>query len=149
MNLNNPKVLQELDYIHQFWAAKGVDCFRYDAFEHYFKSENSKKFNTNDPEKTRNLFNRWRNVVENTYKKANENNINRTDLRTLLFGEWWRDPAEPIIKDYWGQNNGISSVIDGTKWKGITNVSLNWNDEINVINSLTRDGFKHEWIFFR
>lgn len=148
LNLNNPKVLQELDYIHQFWATKGVDGFRYDAFEHYFKSENSKKFNTNDPEKTRNLFNRWRNVVENTYKKANENNINRTDLRTLLFGEWWRDPAEPIIKDYWGENNGISSVIDGTKWKGITNVSLNWNDEINVINSLTRDGFKHEWMPF-
>ncbi|QJB71060.1 alpha-amylase family glycosyl hydrolase [Mycoplasma sp. 1654_15] len=148
LNLNNEEVLKELDNVHKFWAKKGVDGFRYDAFEHYFKSDNPKKPTLSDSETTK-LFSRWRKVTEDTYKEAKEAGITRASDRALLFGEWWRDPAEQEIKQYWGQENqGLSSVIDGTKWKLQTDVSINWNEENNVIKSLTAQDIKHEWMPF-
>ncbi|WP_215743134.1 alpha-amylase family glycosyl hydrolase [Mesomycoplasma hyorhinis] len=148
LNLNNLDVLHELDNVHKFWAAKGVDGFRYDAFEHYFKSKNPHK-PTLDSSKTTNLFARWRKVVEDTYKQAQEAKVDRASKRALLFGEWWSDPAASEIRQYWAKDNqGLSSVIDGTKWKLQTNVSLNWQDEKNVIKSLTQNNIKHEWMAF-
>ncbi|UWV83343.1 alpha-amylase family glycosyl hydrolase [Mycoplasmopsis cynos] len=39
LNLNNPDVIEELKNVHRFWAKKGVDGFRYDAFYHFFDSK--------------------------------------------------------------------------------------------------------------
>ncbi|WP_436358683.1 alpha-amylase family glycosyl hydrolase [Mycoplasma sp. 480] len=153
LNLTNENVLKEIDYIHKFWAAKGVDGFRYDAFEHYFNSNNPKKPRAHNSDMVRQLFERWRGVVQDEYKKANDSGVSRSSDKTFLFGEWWKDPAEPEIKGYWGgwegTKPGLSSVIDGSKWKNQLNVSLNPNDEKNVIRSLTdSQNQKHEWLPF-
>ncbi|UWV92775.1 alpha-amylase family glycosyl hydrolase [Mycoplasmopsis cynos] len=47
LNLNNPDVIEELKNVHRFWAKKGVDGFRYDAFYHYFDSNNPIKGKSN------------------------------------------------------------------------------------------------------
>ncbi|WP_416373880.1 alpha-amylase family glycosyl hydrolase [Mycoplasmopsis felis] len=43
LNLTNKQVQKEIENIHRFWTKKGVDGFRYDAFYHYFGSENKNK----------------------------------------------------------------------------------------------------------
>ncbi|UWV85184.1 alpha-amylase family glycosyl hydrolase [Mycoplasmopsis felis] len=45
LNLTNKQVQKEIENIHRFWTKKGVDGFRYDAFYHYFGSENKNKLN--------------------------------------------------------------------------------------------------------
>ncbi|WP_051521822.1 alpha-amylase family glycosyl hydrolase [Mycoplasma leonicaptivi] len=146
LNLKNPKVVKEISDIHEFWAKKGVDGFRYDAFYHYFDRNNSKKVYGSDYDLER-LFIKWREAAENGYKDDKDQ---RSSEKAFMFGEWWKDPAES--KNFWGdffdKKDGLDSVIDGTKWKYKTDVSIDWQNEINVLKSLIENKKTHHWMPF-
>ncbi len=160
LNLTNPKVLEQIGNIHKFWAAKGVDGFRYDAFYHYFEESltgnNKKPHGEYRSGETLKLFQDWRKIVEAEYLVAQEQGIPRSSERSFMFGEWWKDPRD--AKKYWGtpDNPGLSSVIDGNRWKYNNNVYIQpfdtgWgtrDGEQPLIHALNEDGQNHEWMPF-
>ncbi len=160
LNLSNPKVQEQIADVHKFWAAKGVDGFRYDAFYHYF--EESLTGNNNKPHgdyrahETLELFQEWRKIVESQYILAEQEGIDRSSLRSFMFGEWWKDPRD--AEKYWGtpENPGLSSVIDGERWKYKNDVFMKPYDsgygtrdgEYHLKEYLNKDGQNHEWMPF-
>nr|WP_318033427.1 alpha-amylase family glycosyl hydrolase [Mycoplasmopsis cynos] len=93
LNLNNPDVIEELKNVHRFWAKKGIDGFRYDAFYHYFDSNNPIKGKSNKGNEVE-LFKEFRKVINQEYKNAEGQKISRSSLDAFMFGEWWDDASE-------------------------------------------------------
>ncbi|EIE40938.1 alpha-amylase family glycosyl hydrolase [Mycoplasmopsis canis] len=151
LNLKNPEVVKEITNMHKFWAAKGIDGFRYDAFYHIFDSKNKIKGNSSKGEE-RELFAKFRKEMNEEYKKAEENGISRSSLDAFMFGEWWSDSSDSYAQNNWFNNSGevaLSSLIDGARWKDSTFLILNSDNEVDLINRLTdKNGRKREWIPF-
>ncbi len=96
LNLNNPDVIEELKNVHRFWARKGIDGFRYDAFYHYFDSNNPAKGNNNKGKEVE-LFKEFRKVINQEYKNAEDQKVSRSSLDAFMFGEWWDDHQKEIM----------------------------------------------------
>ncbi|VEU63091.1 alpha-amylase family glycosyl hydrolase [Mycoplasmopsis bovirhinis] len=152
LNLKNPELLQEMLNIHKFWAKKGIDGFRYDAFYHFFDSENIYK-NTSRKGLEVDLMAQFRKVIEQEYQNSQTNNIARSSNEAFMFGEWWGNSYDEKAKSNWFDKIGqkaLSSLIDGSKWKDDVNyVWIHPGDELNLIKALTDSkGQKREWIPF-
>ncbi|WP_322959346.1 alpha-amylase family glycosyl hydrolase [Mycoplasmopsis cynos] len=152
LNLNNPEVIEELKNVHRFWAKKGVDGFRYDAFYHYFDSNNPIKGKSNKGNEVE-LFKEFRKVINQEYKNAEGQKISRSSLDAFMFGEWWDDASEFYAQNTWyskdKKEKALSSVIDGKRFKFNTNVNISYNSELDLIQRLTdKDGKIREWIPF-
>ncbi|WP_223214505.1 alpha-amylase family glycosyl hydrolase [Mycoplasmopsis gallopavonis] len=158
LNLDNLEVRKEIDAIHKFWATKGVDGFRYDAFYHIYDNYNSHKQGENQtfPIKTQKLMNEWRMKANQGILKRKEAQISSSDDEFLMFGEWWGNPLSGFkYFDYLGQK-ALGSVIDGEHYKQKNNVNqfgqkyqevfILPKDEENLIKSLNE---KHSnWMPF-
>ncbi|WP_322960332.1 alpha-amylase family glycosyl hydrolase [Mycoplasmopsis cynos] len=152
LNLNNPDVIEELKNVHRFWAKKGVDGFRYDAFYHYFDSNNPIKGKSNKGNEVE-LFKEFRKVINQEYKNAEDQKVSRSSLDAFMFGEWWESPEGENAKRNWFSKNGndkaLSSLIDGSRWKLNPNVGISWKDELYLIDHLTdKNGQIREWLPF-
>ncbi|UWV92735.1 alpha-amylase family glycosyl hydrolase [Mycoplasmopsis cynos] len=152
LNLNNPDVIEELKNVHRFWAKKGVDGFRYDAFYHFFDSKNPAKGNNNKGEEVE-LFKEFRKVINQEYKNAEDQKVSRSSLDAFMFGEWWESPEGENAKRNWFSKNGndkaLSSLIDGSRWKLNPNVGISWKDELYLIDHLTDKNYQiREWMPF-
>ncbi|MGZ9797042.1 alpha-amylase family glycosyl hydrolase [Mycoplasma sp. 4013] len=150
LNLTNPDVLKEIEYIHKFWIKKGVDGFRYDAFYHYFGSENSHKPTDSDGSKTSQLFFDWRDVSDKEIKQAIENNVARSDKEVLMFGEWWKSVYDASKYLMYGRSNykALGSVLDGNHYKYQIHPFINSDEEKNLINYLNSDEGMSYWLPF-
>ncbi|WBP84074.1 alpha-amylase family glycosyl hydrolase [Mycoplasmopsis edwardii] len=152
LNLTNPEVIQEIENMHRFWAKKGVDGFRYDAFYHIFDSGNPIKGNRNKGNE-RDLFARFRKGMNEEYKNAEAQGISRSSQDAFMFGEWWGSSSDGYARNNWfskdGRDVALSSLIDGSKWKQNTFVYISNHDELELIKNLTdKNGRKREWIPF-
>ncbi|MCU4706557.1 alpha-amylase family glycosyl hydrolase [Mycoplasma sp. CSL7503-lung] len=155
LNLFNSRLQEEIKNIHYFWAKKGVDGFRYDAFYHFFQSENRFKRTESGASTTTKLLSEWRKAAEKGYADAEKEGVTRSSNSPFMFGEWWGDPAGATdkgnSKDFWfnkqDDSMAIGSLIDATKWRYNTNVSISPQDERNVLNSLKdKNGIAREWM---
>ncbi|BBA22287.1 alpha-amylase [Mycoplasmopsis bovirhinis] len=151
LNLQNQEVIDEIKSIHKFWAKKGIDGFRYDAFYHFFESANIYKGNNLKGYEVQ-LFSQFRKVANEEYIKAQNNNISRSSLEAFMFGEWWDDSSNQNSQKNWFNNRdeiSLSSLIDGSRWKNSTSVELNTYEEIQMIKRFTdKNGVIREWIPF-
>ncbi|QKT05686.1 alpha-amylase family glycosyl hydrolase [Mycoplasma sp. OR1901] len=155
LNLFSPKLQEEINNVHYFWAKKGVDGFRYDAFYHFFQSENRFKRKESGASTTTKLLSSWRKAAEKAYAEAEKEGVSRSSTKAFMFGEWWGDPSgwvgPKFSKDYWfdksNDSMAIGSLIDGTKWRYNNEVSIRPEDERNVLNALKdKNGQPREWM---
>ncbi|TDV24221.1 glycosidase [Mycoplasmopsis mustelae] len=147
LNLNNPDVLKEINYIHEFWTKKGIDGFRYDAFYHYFNKQNR---NIDiDGRKTAKLFTNWRTVVETQLRNSNKANVLRDSEVAFMFGEWWKSVYEAQKYQTSGIFNqlALGSVIDGVHYKYQLHPYITSDDEETLINNLNKP-FDRKWMPF-
>ncbi|WP_025755177.1 alpha-amylase family glycosyl hydrolase [Mycoplasmopsis cricetuli] len=134
LNLNNPKVIEQLKAVQRYWSKLGVDGFRYDAFYHFFDSKNPYKPKTNGLNKTNEFFRQLRKVNKEV---LNDGTI-RSSNEPFLFGEWWKSPQEAQL--YIKKNNlGLDSVIDGFHWKDQISVSIEHEQEKQLLEYLNKN----------
>ncbi|CAC13805.1 ALPHA-AMYLASE 3 (1,4-ALPHA-D-GLUCAN GLUCANOHYDROLASE); LIPOPROTEIN [Mycoplasmopsis pulmonis] len=134
LNLNNSDLIKELKAIQRYWSKIGVDGFRYDAFYHFFDSNNQHKPRENGNQKINSIFQKLR----STNKEAINDNTQRSSKEPFLFGEWWKSPFE--ANDYLDiKNQGLDSVIDGRNWKDNINVSINAKEQRALLEFLNKN----------
>lgn len=113
LNLDNPEVIQELVNIQSFWAKKGVDGFRYDAFYHFFNSENNHE-SRDDGSKIASIFAQLR---KNSELAIADTSNQRSSNELIMFGEWWGNPSD--AKKYFvdkNNNKALNGVLDGVNY---------------------------------
>ncbi|QGZ97233.1 alpha-amylase [Mycoplasma sp. NEAQ87857] len=156
LNLENESLLKQIDAVHKFWVTKGVDGFRYDAFEHFFPSSYSdtSPYHSIDEFgwRTVKLFKRWRKVANLALKKRQESGITNASNDTIMFGEWWSSPIDDRSKSFYFDDflekpeKALGSLIDGQHWKLNWNVSINDGEETYLKNILNNNESK--WMPF-
>ncbi|VEU76257.1 alpha-amylase family glycosyl hydrolase [Mycoplasmopsis columboralis] len=141
LNLNNPKVINELKAIQRYWSKIGVDGFRYDAFYHFFDSKNPYKDKTNRIEKTNTIFASLRETTADVLNDGNQ----RSSQTPFMFGEWWQSPSDSLI--YTNKvHGGLDSVIDGVHWKHTLDVGINYNQEKAILELVSQNNSR--WMPF-
>ncbi|WP_036429992.1 alpha-amylase family glycosyl hydrolase [Mycoplasmopsis felis] len=150
LNLTNKQVQKEIENIHRFWTKKGVDGFRYDAFYHYFGSENKNKPTDLNNRKTTSLFNSWRKVVEEELNNLKNKGHSVSSDTAFMFGEWWQSVGNS--NKYWFTRDfepALGTVIDGENYKYSLQPFINYDNEVNLINSFSSiNGIKRQWLPF-
>ncbi|UUM19758.1 MULTISPECIES: alpha-amylase family glycosyl hydrolase [unclassified Mycoplasma] len=141
LNLNNPKVIKEIESVQKYWSKLGVDGFRYDAFYHFFDSKNPYKDKSNGNNKINKIFAQLRKSSEQAYNDKRK----RSNNTPLMFGEWWKTPAESL--SYTNvQFIGLDSVIDGSHWKFQSNVGIDYLQEKGILEQMVQN--KSTWMPF-
>lgn len=126
LNLDNPEVIQELINIQSFWAKKGVDGFRYDAFYHFFNSENQHE-SRDDGSKIASIFAQLR---KNSELVISETAEQRSNKELIMFGEWWGNPADAKVYFMDKQNNkALNGVLDGINYASNSSTFISSNTE--------------------
>lgn len=124
LNLDEPKVREEIEKVVQFWIEHGVSGFRLDAPYHYYGGNASKN----------NEFLSW---LETTVKKYKED--------AFIVGEVWADTST-ILKHYEsgvdsffnfsgsGTSGKIVSTIRSKNGSALANWFVNYNKNLDALN---------------
>ncbi len=100
VNLENPKVVEEMNKMATFWLEKGVDGFRLDAVR-YALEDVSEDWNDADQADTDGTIAYWTQFTQHV-KSVNPD--------AMLVAEAWSDM--PTIGKYWDQGEGLDSAFD-------------------------------------
>ncbi|ADE19769.1 alpha-amylase family glycosyl hydrolase [Mycoplasma crocodyli] len=147
LNLDNPKLRNELKNVQKFWAKLGVDGFRYDAFYHYWDggmfNQNKYEPTDGDGSKTSKLFAELREATNSvmTEKERHSNEI-------YMFGEWWKTPSDANMYFSSDKNIALNSVIDGQHWKNGDSLSIEFNNEKQLIKTMNDKNNNQKWMPF-
>ncbi|VEU70131.1 alpha-amylase family glycosyl hydrolase [Mycoplasmopsis glycophila] len=158
LNLNNDLVKDEINAVHEFWAKKGIDGFRYDAFYHIFDNYNPNKHGENgsSTNKTTSAFVSWRKAANKGLEARTNSNITSSTDDFFMFGEWWGSVYDANKYFKFLNIKSLGSVIDGHNYKTkeyntstgelVKSVYLTPNEEKSVINNL--NSYHAEWMPF-
>ncbi|EFF41288.1 alpha-amylase family glycosyl hydrolase [Mycoplasmopsis alligatoris] len=147
LNLDNPKLREELKNVQKFWAKLGVDGFRYDAFYHYWDGgmfgQNHFEPMDNDGTKTAKILAELREATESvmTEKERFSNKIN-------MFGEWWKSPQESLKYLKSNDKIALNSVIDGAHWKDGSSLAISPDQEKGILNFIKESNNNQKWMPF-
>lgn len=115
LNLDNPAVIDELKKINAFWSIKGVDGFRFDAYDEFFSSVGETQITTNKQRIIADL----REASNEAKKKHNF----KFWEDSFFFGEGWK--GMDTENDFTDDNNrrAFDSIYDSSHFKN--NLMLN------------------------
>lgn len=131
VNLNNPKVVDEMNKMATFWLEKGVDGFRLDAVR-YAIEDVTPDWNDADQADTDGTIDYWRQFTQH---------VTSIKPDALLVAEAWSDM--PTIGKYYDDGKGMQSAFDfdfGYVVTGILNSGGKRSADFGTVDENKHDG---------